>query len=60
VARRTAVMFGGFLVFWLPQMDLCSATQSADLASYGAKVVDKAIAGDLQWLEQSRLGPLFR
>jgi hypothetical protein len=21
VARRTAVMFGGFLVFWLPQMD---------------------------------------
>jgi len=32
VARRTAVMFGGFLVFWLPQMDLCSAAQSAELA----------------------------
>lgn len=59
VAQRTAVMFGGFLVFWLPQMDLCSASQSARLASYGAQVVDKAIAGDFQWLRESRLGPLF-
>jgi aminoglycoside phosphotransferase (APT) family kinase protein len=60
VARRTAVMFGGFLVFWLPQMDLCSAAQSAELATYGAQVVDKTVAGDLEWLKQSRLGPLFR
>lgn len=59
VARRSAVMFGGFLVFWLPQMDLCSPSQSTELASYGAEVVHKAIAGDLQWLRQCRLGPLF-
>jgi aminoglycoside phosphotransferase (APT) family kinase protein len=59
VARGTAVMFGGFLAFWLPQMDLCSAAQCAKLAAYGAEVVDKAIAGDLQWLRESRLGPLF-
>lgn len=60
VARRTAVMFGGFLVFWLPQMDLCSTSQSADLAAYGAKVVDRTIARDQQWLQQSRLAPLFK
>jgi aminoglycoside phosphotransferase (APT) family kinase protein len=59
IARRTAVMFGGFLVFWLPQMDLCNASQSADLAAYGAKVVDKAIARDQEWLQRSRLAPLF-
>jgi aminoglycoside phosphotransferase (APT) family kinase protein len=60
VAYRTAVMFGGFLVFWLPQMDLCNASQSAELAAYGAKVVDRAIAKDRQWLQQSRLAPLFK
>ena len=59
VAYRTAVMFGGFLVFWLPQMDLCSASQSAEFAAYGAKVVDRAVAKDWQWLQQSRLAPLF-
>lgn len=59
VARRTAVMFGGFLVFWLPQMDLCSAAQSDELARYGAEVVDRAIAWDVAWLKSSRLGPLF-
>lgn len=59
VARRTAVMFGGFFVFWLPQMNLCSAAQSAELASYGAQVVDRVIAGDVEWLTSSRLGALF-
>jgi aminoglycoside phosphotransferase (APT) family kinase protein len=59
VSYRTAVMLGTFLLFWLPQMDLCNAAQSAELACFGAMVVDKCVAGDVQWLRQSRLGPLF-
>ena len=45
------------LVIWLLQIDLCSATQIAELAAYGAEVVDETIANDLQWLRRGRIGP---
>jgi thiamine kinase-like enzyme len=60
VALRTAVEYGVFLAYWVPQLNpFEDAAQSERFAAIGAEMMHKAVRRDFAWLRQSCLRALF-